>query len=139
MAFFTVDDDEFQAWAKEVQVKAANPTQLKTELQQSLKRVGVQAKRRVSNATPIGKPPRGTGNLRRGWKVNGPFISGTIISIQLYNNVEYAPFVENGHRTRGGGGWVPGRFMLRDSIEAISGELPQLLTPGFMSAMEGLL
>lgn len=134
MAFFTVDDDEFQAWAKEVQTKAANPTQLKTELQQSLKRVGVQAQRRVSNSTPVD-----TGNLRRGWNIDGPFISGAVISLQLYNGVEYAGFIENGHRTRGGGGWVPGRFMLRDSIEAISGELPLLLTPGFMSAMEGLL
>ncbi|MFC6290662.1 HK97 gp10 family phage protein [Levilactobacillus angrenensis] len=134
MGFYTVDDGEFQAWTKEVQVKAANPTKLKMELQQSLKRVGVQAQRRVSNSTPVD-----TGNLRRGWTIQGPFIGGAVISIQLSNNVEYAPFIENGHRTRGGGGWVPGRFMLRDSIEAISGELPLLLTPGFMSAMEGLL
>ena len=134
MAFFTVDDDEFQSWAKEVQAKAANPTHLKTELQQSLKRVGAQAQRRVSNSTPVD-----TGNLRRNWNLDGPFVSGAMISIQLYNNVEYASFIENGHRTRGGGGWVEGHFMLRDSIEAISGELPGLLTPGFMSAMEGLL
>lgn len=139
MAFFTVDDDEFQAWAKEVQAKAANPAHLKMELQRSLKRVGVQAQRQVKAATPIGQPPRGTGNLRRGWSIDGPFIGGTVISLQIYNNVEYAPFVENGHRTRGGGGWVEGRFMLRDTVEAISGELPGLLTPGFMSAMEGLL
>jgi len=134
MSFFTVDDDEFQAWAKEVQANAENPNKLKSELQQSLKRVGVQAQRRVSNSTPVD-----TGNLRRNWNLDGPFISGAMISIQLYNNVEYASYVENGHRTRGGSGWVEGRFMLRDSVEAIAGELPLLLTPGFMSAMEGLL
>lgn len=134
MGFYTVDDSEFQAWAKEVQAKAANPAHLKTELQRSLKRVGVQAQRRVSNTTPVD-----TGNLRRGWTIEGPFIGGAIISLQLSNNVEYAPFIENGHRTRGGGGWVEGRFMLRDTVEAISGELPGLLTPGFMREMEGLL
>ncbi|GAB2570170.1 HK97 gp10 family phage protein [Levilactobacillus fujinensis] len=134
MGAFTIDDAEFQAWAKEVQAKASNAAQLKSELQQSLKRVGVQAMRRVSNSTPVD-----TGNLRRGWNIEGPFIGGTIISLQLSNNVEYAPFIENGHRTRGGGGWVEGRFMLRDTVEAVSGELPGLLTPGFMRAMEGLL
>lgn len=134
MAFFTVDDGEFQSWAREVQAKARNRTELKSELQQSLKRVGVQAKRSVSNATPVD-----TGNLRRNWNINGASISGSLISLELYNNVEYAPFIENGHRTRGGGGWVPGHFMLRDTVEAISAELPSLLTPGFMSAMEGLL
>lgn len=134
MALFTIDDGEFQSWAREVQAKASNRTELKSELQQSLKRVGVQAQRRVSNATPVD-----TGNLRRNWNINGASISGSLISLELYNNVEYAPFIENGHRTRGGGSWVPGHFMLRDTVEAISGELPSLLTPGFMKAMEGLL
>lgn len=134
MSFVTIHDDEFQAWAKEVQAKADNPNKLKGELRQSLKRVGVQALRRASNSTPVD-----TGNLRRNWNARGPIFNGSAISLQLYNNVEYASHVEYGHRTRGGGGWVEGRFMLRDSIEAIGNELPLLLTPGFMSAMEGLL
>lgn len=134
MGFGDIEDSAFRAWADKVQAKVSNPAALKSELEQSLKRVGVQAMRRVSNATPVD-----TGNLRRGWNIDGPFIGGAVISLQLFNNVEYAPFIEFGHRTRGGGGWVPGHFMLRDTVESISNDLPALLTPGFIRAMEGLL
>ncbi|WP_461244461.1 HK97 gp10 family phage protein [Secundilactobacillus muriivasis] len=128
-AFFEVDDAEFQAWAKRVEAKA-NPAQLKAELQTSLKRVGVQAQRTVKGRTPVD-----TGNLRRGWNV----ANAGVMAIELYNNVEYAPFVENGHRTRGGGGWVPGQFFLRDSIAEISAMMPSLITPGLTKVLEGML
>lgn len=127
--FFEVDDAEFQAWAKRVESKA-NPAQLKAELQTSLKRVGVQAQRTVEGRTPVD-----TGNLRRGWNV----ANAGVMAIELYNNVEYAPFVENGHRTRGGGGWVPGQFFLRDSIAEISAMMPSLITPGLTKVLEGML
>lgn len=127
--FFEVDDVEFQAWAKRVESKA-NPAQLKAELQTSLKRVGVQAQRTVEGRTPVD-----TGNLRRGWNV----ANAGVMAIELYNNVEYAPFVENGHRTRGGGGWVPGQFFLRDSIAEISAMMPSLITPGLTKVLEGML
>lgn len=133
-AFFEVDDAEFQAWAKRVEAEA-DPNKLKTELQTSLKRVGVQAMRSVKAKTPVGKPPRGTGNLRRGWNVT----NAGVMAIELYNNVEYAPFVENGHRTRGGGGWVPGQFFLRDSIAEITSMMPSLITPGLTRVLEGML
>lgn len=128
-AFFEVDDAEFQAWAKRVESKA-NPAQLKAELQTSLKRVGVQAQRTVEGRTPVD-----TGSLRRGWNV----ANAGVMAIELYNNVEYAPFVENGHRTRGGGGWVPGQFFLRDSIAEISAMMPSLITPGLTKVLEGML
>lgn len=31
---------------------------------------------------------------------------------------EYAPHVEYGHRTRGGGGFVPGQYYLRSNVQA---------------------
>lgn len=31
---------------------------------------------------------------------------------------EYAPHVEYGHRTRGGGGFVPGQYFLRSNVQA---------------------
>lgn len=128
-AFFEVDDAEFQAWAKRVEEKA-NPAQLKAELQTSLKRVGVQAQRTVKGRTPVD-----TGNLRRGWNV----ANAGVMAIELFNNVEYAPFVENGHRTRGGGGWVPGQFFLRDSIAEVAAMMPSLITPGLTKVLEGML
>ena len=42
---------------------------------------------------------------------------GDTYVIEIMNPVEYASYVEFGHRTRNGGGvgWVEGHFMLRDS------------------------
>jgi hypothetical protein len=36
--------------------------------------------------------------------------------LSITNNVEYASFVEKGHRKRNGKGWVQGRFMMRMSV-----------------------
>lgn len=128
-AFFEVDDAAFQAWVQKVESKA-KPDAIKREMQTSLKRVGVQAQRTAESATPVD-----TGNLRRGWSLS----SGGLMAITISNNVEYAPFIENGHRTRGGGGWVPGHFMLRDAVKAVESQMGALLTPQFRSILEGML
>lgn len=128
-AFFEVDDGEFQAWVQKVESKA-KPDVIKREMQTSLKRVGVQAQRTAENVTPVD-----TGNLHRGWSLS----SGGLMAITISNNVEYATYVENGHRTRGGGGWVPGVFMLRDSIKAVESQLGSLITPQFQKILEGML
>lgn len=39
--------------------------------------------------------------------------SGRTITITIKNSVEYAVYVENGHRTPNGNGWVKGQYMLR--------------------------
>ena len=59
------------------------------------------------------KTPVDTGLLRGSWKQT----PATNISVTVYDNVFYAPFVEHGHRTRGGKGFVPGRHMLKNAIE----------------------
>ena len=41
----------------------------------------------------------------------------------VYNNVKYAPYVEYGHRTRGGKSFVDGRYMLTKSVKEIESEL----------------
>ena len=79
------------------------------------------------------------GTLRRGWtagksqsatayanslKVNH---FGDVYVIEIINPVEYAPYVEYGHRTRGGDGWVEGRFMLTISSQEIERDAPKIL------------
>jgi len=72
------------------------------------------------------------GTLRRGWnlrnfkKVDGGY------EVEIYNDVHYAPFVENGHmiRNTAGGqakGWVKGRFMLRNTEIELTFILPEIL------------
>ncbi|MCF6515559.1 HK97 gp10 family phage protein [Lactobacillus sp. S2-2] len=62
------------------------------------------------------RTPVDTGTLRRGWTKSKVQWSGRSVGFTISNNVEYASFLEYGHRTRGGNGWVSGRFMLRDTL-----------------------
>jgi len=89
--------------------------------------------RKAIKRTPVGVYPPRTGKkggtLRRGWTagkdvktyVNSLAIRrrGNTYIIEVANPVEYAPYVEFGHRTRGGTGWVEGKFMLTISEQEI--------------------
>ena len=76
------------------------------------------------------------GTLRRGWtagkKAKGgakgyarilPIIKqGNNYIVEIINPVEYASYVEFGHRTQGGKGWVEGRYMLTISENEIKAQ-----------------
>lgn len=87
--------------------------------------------------TPVGRYPKSSGKkggtLRRGWtsktqadaasrggsndaKAYAEALpvrkSGNAYTIEVINPVEYASYVEFGHRTLGGDGWVPGQYFL---------------------------
>lgn len=98
---------------------------------------------KVIKRTPVGQYPNETGKkggtLRRGWtggkgggasayanslKVNR---FGNAFVIEIINPVEYASYVEFGHRTRGGNGWVEGKFMLTISEQEIKRDAPKIL------------
>ena len=124
MSLGTVDDAEFQAWASRVKGKI-NSGQLKEEIGQSTKRIGVQALRTLKTNTPVD-----TGTLRKAWTAEGPSVSGGGWVIKVSNPTEYASYVENGHRTRGGRSWVAGQFFMKNSLNAIDSQLSELITPG---------
>lgn len=52
---------------------------------------------------------------------------GNSYVIEIINPVDYASYVEFGHRTRGGDGWVDGKFMLTISEEEINASAPNIL------------
>lgn len=52
---------------------------------------------------------------------------GDMIVIEIVNPVEYASYVEYGHRTRNHTGWVPGRFMMTISVQEIQNIAPDVL------------
>lgn len=67
--------------------------------------------RRVKQKTPVD-----TGNLRRNWNISSqPLPNG--YESTVYNQTEYAPYVEYGHRVKkkSGFGWVKGQYMLTKS------------------------
>ena len=76
------------------------------------------------------KTPVDSGVLRRSWRVKS---EGQLAKI-VYNNVEYGPMVEYGHRTRGGKSFVDGRYMLTKSVK----EIEDTLTDEFSMMIEDL-
>ena len=76
------------------------------------------------------KTPVDSGVLRRSWRVKS---EGQLAKI-VYNNVKYAPYVEHGHRTRGGKSFVDGRYMLTKSVK----EIEDTLTSEFSMMIEDL-
>lgn len=52
---------------------------------------------------------------------------GDTYVVEITNPVEYASYVEYGHRTRGGKGFVPGKLMMTYSAQEIRSIAPALL------------
>ncbi|WP_036708083.1 HK97 gp10 family phage protein [Paenibacillus pinihumi] len=79
-------------------------------------------------AKVIPRTPSDSGVLRASWQL-GPVVWETngSCSVELLNAVDYAPYVEYGHRTANHMGWVEGKFMLTISVEELQRELPPLL------------
>ena len=107
----------------------------------------------VVHKTPEGVYPndssRKGGNLRRGWtggkKMDAEAFaksleiekSGKTYTIIVENNVEYAPYVEYGHRTRGGKGFVPGKRMLETSEQELKALAPKILQDKLENFLKG--
>ena len=107
---------------------------------------------KVIKRTPVGDYPKSSGKkggtLRRGWtsqqsgsgsegmKTSGAkgYVDslkinhyGGFLVIEIVNPVEYASYVEFGHRTADHEGWVQGRFMLTMSEQEIQEIAPKVL------------
>lgn len=79
------------------------------------------------------------GTLRRGWTAgkssnavdyaNSLRVNhfGDTFVIEIVNPVEYAPYVEFGHRTKNHKGWVRGKFMLTISEQELQAVAPAIL------------
>jgi hypothetical protein len=52
---------------------------------------------------------------------------GNIYELHVINPVEYAQYVEFGHRTRNHQGWVPGQFMMTIAADQVQQQAPQIV------------
>ena len=95
------------------------------EAKKVLNAVGLRLKAKVTLKTPVD-----TGVLRKSWKYKTISENEGILS----NNVHYAPYIEYGHRTRGGKSFVDGRYMLTKSVQ----EIEETLTSEFSIMIENL-
>lgn len=108
-------------------------------------------------AKVIKRTPVNDGVLRRGWtakteqeaKAGGKAnvvafaeelnirVSGNLYEIEIINPVDYSSYVEFGHRSRGGVGWVNGRFMMTISADELEQQAPQILEKKLMKFLKG--
>lgn len=107
------------------------------------KELAARLLRLVIKKTPVGQYPKGSGKkggtLRRGWtglkqssaldyaeSLTVTHVGNTYV-IEIINPVEYASYVEYGHRTANHSGWVEGRFMMTISEQELEKITPKVL------------
>lgn len=80
------------------------------------------------------------GNLRRNWQVGNVVRKGNAFEVEIYNNTEYASFVEHGHRAgKNSTRWVEGRFMMTISLKEIERQLPGFIERKQIQLLEQLM
>lgn len=125
------------------------------------KEIAARLLAKVIKRTPVGQYKGGKvgGTLRRGWTSNShreaelsavfgggagakKFADsmtitkkGDIYEIEVINPVEYAAYVEFGHRTRDHEGWVPGRFMMTISANELQNQAPKIIERKLMKLL----
>lgn len=142
MANSGVNYRELDAFRRKVRA-SLGANQVDMFIESCAKELAARLLAKVIKRTPVGEYPSGSGKtggtLRRGWtgeknqaasayagnlKVNH---YGGVYVIEIVNPVEYASYVEFGHRTRNHEGWVEGRFMLTISEQEIQADAPRVL------------
>lgn len=110
---------------------------------------------KVIKRTPVGDYPKSSGKkggtLRRGWtgekrasasayadSLTVHHFSDTYV-IEIVNPVEYASYVEYGHRTPDHKGWVMGKLMMTISEQELQEIAPKVLERKIKKYMEGLV
>lgn len=120
-----------------------NESEVNAFIEACAKEIAARLLAKVIKRTPVGDYPKSSGKkggtLRRGWtagkrqsatgyvnSLNINHFGGTYV-IEIVNPLDYASYVEFGHRTRNHTGWVNGRFMLTISEQEIEDAAPQIL------------
>jgi len=116
----------FQAGIKKLTAEATSEF-----TEEAVKELAARLLAKAMKRTPVGQYEKGSGmvggTLRRGWTVGDVTKSGDVFSVEVYNPVEYAPYVEFGHRTVDGRGWVEGRFMMTISEAELQNEAAKII------------
>jgi HK97 gp10 family phage protein len=99
----------------------------------AVKELAARLLRKVKSITPTK-----TGELKRNWQVGEVNKNGDIYEIEVFNQTEYAEYVEYGHRQTPGryvpaigkrlkNNWVKGKFMLTISTKELEADAPKII------------
>ena len=121
---------EFKEFSKKIQQMSEQEI-INQFIESSAKELAARLLTRVKKRTPVGQYPSGSGKvggtLRRGWTIGEVKHEGNDCIIEVINPLEYASYVEYGHRTRDHKGWVTGKFMLTISEQELEKMTPAIL------------
>ncbi len=113
---------------KELSSYLVSITSMQKEFNEFLKKFLLEmAERILAKVKQKGRTPVDTGELRRSWELGEVQGEGQNISVEILNGMEYATYVEYGHRIVVNGsevGWCEGRFMLKISIDEVRKQMP---------------
>lgn len=137
---------EFKAFEKyEKDLKNLEEKQLISINRKSVNLIAARYLRDVNLITPVGNYPQGKGRvggtLRRGWTIDGLAKKrGNAYEVDVINPVEYASYVNFGHRTRGGG-FVEGQFFAEkaagQTTREVQKDLEKLVAREIRGALRG--
>lgn len=109
-------------------------------------------------AKVIKRTPSDSGNLRRGWTAQGSgsgaeglktrgvaqYVDSLKVNhfedtyiVEIINPIEYASYVEYGHRTANHKGWVSGQFMLTISERELEEQAPKMIEKRISDYLKG--
>jgi hypothetical protein len=104
-------------------------------IREFLLEMAYRADRKIKKRTPVK-----SGELRRNWQVGRVERQGDAYVVEIFNNTDYASFVEHGHRTGEGlTEWVEGRFMMTISMKEMEVELPRYLRKRQMELLSEIM
>ena len=127
-----IDTSELQDLAKDIERLTA--TEISIAYQKALRNIAGTFLGAVIPETPVD-----TGYLRQNWEAGGDVnISKSSVGYTavITNPTEYASYVNYGHRTRDGGGWVPGYFFVESAAETTKLIAPGKLKTEIVKAIE---
>ena len=136
-----VDFKELQEFQEKV--AKLNDEQVDTFFKDTTNQLASRFYARAVKGTPVGVYPKASGKkggtLRRGWKItrNGSRKFNKY-EADVTNLVEYASYVENGHRTHGGRGWVEGQFYQKKAEEQTLEEAPKIINKQLDELLKGI-
>lgn len=128
------DFREFEKLAKSFK-RAVDERVVERFIQDFLLEMAFRSLRKIKKRTPVD-----SGELRRNWKVGRVERRGTTYVVEIYNNTDYASFVEFGHRygldlTL----WKEGVFMMTISMQEIEREMERRLQRRQMELLQNIL
>lgn len=124
---FSKLSDEYEAWLQSFLLNEAN--------------------RFMALVKPL--TPVDTGDLRNHWKIGKIFRQGDMLCVEIINPMEYASFVEWGHKQTPGryvpqigkklvNDWVEGAHMMQISLDRIYAEMPARFNSEFTKWLKRL-